>query len=108
VQYLSGFAAVRSACEGSNGVADFAPLEEPEAAGGRRGRGGREGADTEAEKAARAETYGGSGRVEESGGDDGGREAKHQEEAGSDLGEDRQREEEGARRFLDSARRMNE
>ena len=39
-EYLGGFAAVRGAGEGSDGAANLAPLEEAEAAGGRRGGGG--------------------------------------------------------------------
>lgn len=49
-RYLRGVAAVGSAGEGGDGVADLAPFKKPEAAGGRRERGGGgEGADAEAE-----------------------------------------------------------
>lgn len=87
MQYLSGVAAVGSSCEGGNGVADLAPLEKAEAAGGRRDRGGREGSDTEAEaeQAARAEVREVSGWVGERGGDDGGGETKHQGPGGEDA-----------------------
>ena len=54
--------------EGGDGVAYLAPLEEAEAAGGRRERGGSaggEGAEAEADEGARAEPDGGGRRGEE-------------------------------------------
>ena len=78
MQYLSGVAAMGSAGEGSDGVADLAPLEEAEAAGGRRERGGRasgEGAEADAEERPRVQADGGGGRGEERRGEDGDGEA---------------------------------
>ena len=52
--------------EGGDGFAYLAPLEEAEAAGGRRERGGSAGGEgAEADEGARAEPDGGGGRGEE-------------------------------------------